>query len=93
MSNRRNNLFLGVIAGASFAVGYWLNSDKGRSFKKDASDTVNDAYSRGQETARKAIDHTSNMIHDVIDAGVDVMKKAHIVTNNAEKKAKNAVNS
>ena len=91
--SKRSNLILGLMAGASFALGYWLNSDKGRAFQKDAQDTVNDAYGKGSATAKNAIDKTSNMIHEVIDAGVDVMKKAQVATNNTTQKAKDALKS
>lgn len=86
--SRRNNLLLGAIAGASFALGYWLNSDKGRTFRKDAEDTVNDAYQRGQKTAMDAVEKTSSVINDVIDSGAELMKKARETAMAAENHVK-----
>ncbi|MDX1684836.1 MAG: hypothetical protein R3275_06320 [Saprospiraceae bacterium] len=91
--SKRNNLFLGLLAGASFAFGYWLNSDRGRTFRQDAADTVNDAYQRGQESAMDAVEKTSEMVNEVIDSGVDMMKKAKDITRKTEKKAKEVADS
>ena len=89
--SRRNNLMLGVIAGASFALGYWLNSDKGREFRKDAEDTVHDAYEKGQKTAHEAWEKTSEKVNEVIDTSVDMMQKARDVAAEAERKVKEKV--
>lgn len=89
--SRRNDLLLGVIAGASFALGYWLNSDKGRQFREEAQDTMHDAYEKGQKTAQEALDKTSEKLNDVIDTSVDMMHKARDIASEAEKKVKEKV--
>lgn len=93
MSSRNNNLLLGAIAGASFALGYWLNSNKGREFRKDAQDTVSEAYTKGQQSAMDAVEKTSEVINEVIDTGVDMMKKAKESAMQAQNNVKQKVSS
>lgn len=70
MKNRdRNNLIIGTLAG--LAIGYWLNSNQGKSARKKAKkmtiDGMNTAKDLASEQLSTAKDVAGNLIGEAID--------------------------
>ena len=66
MSKQRRIFGLGLLAGA--AIGYWLNTEKGKAFRKDVAQTIGD-YS--EEISAMAKENASRLSGDLATAMED----------------------
>ncbi len=95
--NKKGLLFLAGIA-AGVTAGYWLNSDKGRKWRKSRTEELNNFGSNVSERASESIDQMKENLSTVVDKakegihtaagkGKEVMEK---VEKNFEKGADTA---
>ena len=82
MSNQSNNsnwkLIAGLAGGA--ALGWWLNTDKGRAFRKETSEKLNEfgnvvsettqrEYANAAENVKTAIETSKETLNNTLEAG------------------------
>ena len=72
----RNNLLLGLFAGAGFALGYWLNSDKGRERIKELSSRADEWSDKGLETAETMLNKAAQSTTEMLDKSIELAEKA-----------------
>lgn len=77
MENKRKNrlaVALGVVAGA--AAGWWLNSDRGRKFRKDTAEKAVEVGNQVGDTAREQISNVSENLKNLAGQGKETIAKA-----------------
>ena len=96
MSNNRRLFGLGLLTGA--AVGYWLNTEKGKAFRRDIAQTVGEysdelsamAMESSQNWVSGAKGKLKNSIHDLADTAEhtvdDVAEKLETGLENARRR-------
>ncbi len=69
MNNNKSNsnwkLILGLAAGA--AAGWWLNSDKGRKWRRDTSEAMSETGTKLNEQARVQLEAAQESLEQTID--------------------------
>ena len=75
MKNRdRNNLLLGVLAGA--AIGYWLNSDQGRITRTKAAEVASEGLSTAKTVAVEQIATVKDTAGELVAQGIEATQNA-----------------
>jgi len=82
--NSRNNLLLGIAAGAGVALGIWLNSKEGKQKRKQWMDTANRWAEDGSTLAKEYYDTASEKANTILDESTS---RAEQYINNATDKA------
>lgn len=84
MGSRNNRALLLLGAAAGVAAGYFLSTEKGKQFQKDASATAKKYGTQIQDQSKDGLAQTSNALNSLVDKGMSQF-------NVLQRKAKEAV--
>ncbi|MCB0643680.1 MAG: YtxH domain-containing protein [Phaeodactylibacter sp.] len=78
MENRKRNnaLLLALGAAAGAAAGWWLNTDKGRRFRKDSAEKINRWGEEMSEKASEKVADIKDGVQQTLSKGQDLVSQA-----------------